>query len=60
MTAPVQIAALDLVAVGEQEGILGLVGADAGAVTRQYVGAVQIIGDAAETLGLALGAVGVA
>ncbi len=55
----IQLTAVDLVAVGKQEGILGLVGSDPCAVPGQYVGAVQIIGDTAKTFGLTLGAVGI-
>ena len=60
MAAVTQIAAVDLVAVGEQERELGFVGGDAGAVTGQNVGPVQVIGDTPEPFCLALGAVGVA
>ena len=55
-----QFAAIDLVSVGEQVGVFGLVGADAGAVAGQDVGPVQVIGYAAKALCLTLGAVGIA
>ncbi|MNB96576.1 hypothetical protein D3C75_437780 [compost metagenome] len=56
----VQLAAVDLVAVGEQIRVFGLVGGDPGAVAGQNVGAVQVIGDAAKALSFTLGAVGIA
>ncbi len=59
MAAVAQIAAIYLVAVGEQEGIFGFVGGDAGAVARQNVGAIQIVGNAAKALRFALGTVGI-
>ena len=45
------------IAVGEQHRRVGFVGLDAGGVDRHHVGAVGEIGDAAKTLGLALGAI---
>ena len=46
------------IAVGEQHRRFGFVGLDARGVDRHHVGTVEKIGDAAKTLGLALGAIG--
>ena len=50
-------AALDQVAVAEKDRRLVAVGLDARGVDAEHVGTVEEIGDAAEALGLALGAV---
>jgi hypothetical protein len=54
MPAAREIAALDQIAVGQQHRIGALRGFDARGVDGEIVGAVEEIGDAAETLRLAL------
>ena len=56
MAAVAEITALGRVAVRQEDRGGGTVGLDADPVGRQHVGAVEEIGDAAEALGLALGA----
>ena len=60
MTTTIELTTVNLVAVGEQEGELSFVGGNAGAVARQNIWAVQIIGDAAKPFRFTLGAVGIA
>ena len=55
-----QVAALDEVAVGEEDRRLRLRRLDAGGEDREHVRPVEIVGDAAEALRLALGAPGAA
>ena len=55
VAAVFQRALLDQVAVGQQHRVRGLVGAQRHGIHGHHVGTVQEIGDAAETLGLALG-----
>ena len=55
VAAVFQVAAVHQVAVAQQHGVLRLVGPQRHAVAGHHIRAVQEVGDAAETLGLALG-----
>ena len=57
MPAARKLAGFAQVAVGEKDRCLGLIGLDARGEDRHHVRPVRIISDAAEALGLALGAV---
>ena len=56
MTSVFQFALRNAVTVGKQEGIFGFIGNNFGGKTRQYVRAVKIIRNMAETFGFTLSA----